>query len=37
MQYFLTLIKLQFVIKIFVLSNFEWLFYLGFTAGFQLD
>ena len=26
-----TFIKLPFVIKIFVLSNFEWLFYTGFT------
>ena len=29
---FLTFIKLQFVIKIFVLSNFEWPFYTGFTV-----
>ena len=28
----LTFIKLPFVIKIFVLSNFEWLFYTGFTV-----
>ena len=28
----LTFIKLPFVIKIFVLSVFEWLFYTGFTA-----
>ena len=28
----LTLIKLPFVIKIFVLSIFEWLFYTGFTV-----
>ena len=28
----LTFIKLQFVIKIFVLSIFEWLFYTGFTV-----
>ena len=27
-----TFIKLPFVIKIFVLSNFEWLFYTGFTV-----
>ena len=29
----LTFIKLQFVIKIFVLSIFEWPFYKGFTVG----
>ena len=28
----LTFIKLPFVIKVFVLSIFEWLFYTGFTA-----
>ena len=28
----LTYIKLPFVIKIFVLSNFEWQFYTGFTV-----
>ena len=28
----LTFIKLPFVIKIFVLSIFEWLFYTGFTV-----
>ena len=28
----LTFIMLQFVIKIFVLSNFEWSFYTGFTV-----
>ena len=28
----LTFIKLPFVIKIFVLSVFEWLFYTGFTV-----
>ena len=28
----LTFIKLPFFIKIFVLSNFEWPFYTGFTA-----
>ena len=28
----LTFIKLPFVIKIFVLSNFEWPFYTGFTV-----
>ena len=28
----LTFIKLSFVIKIFVLSIFEWLFYTGFTV-----
>ena len=28
----LTFIKLPFVIKIFVLSNLEWLFYTGFTV-----
>ena len=28
----LTFIKLSFVIKIFVLSIFEWLFYTGFTS-----
>ena len=28
----LTFIKLPFVIKILVLSNFEWTFYTGFTA-----
>ena len=28
----LTFIKLQFVIKIFVLSIFEWLFYTNFTV-----
>ena len=28
----LTFIKLQLVIKIFVLSIFEWLFYTGFTV-----
>ena len=28
----LTLIKLPFVIKIFVLPIFEWLFYTGFTV-----
>ena len=28
----LTIIKLLFVIKIFVLSIFEWLFYTGFTV-----
>ena len=27
-----TLIKLQFVIKIFILSIFEWPFYTGFTV-----
>ena len=27
-----TFIKLPFVIKIFVLSIFEWLFYMGFTV-----
>ena len=27
-----TFIKLPFVIKIFVLSNFEWQFYTGFTV-----
>ena len=27
-----TFIKLQFVIKIFVLSIFEWTFYIGFTV-----
>ena len=27
-----TFIKLSFVIKIFVLSTFEWLFYTGFTV-----
>ena len=27
-----TFIELPFVIKIFVLSNFEWLFYTGFTV-----
>ena len=31
----LTFIKLPFVIKIFVLSIFEWLFYTGFTALFN--
>ena len=30
----LTFIKLPFVIKIFVLSIFEWLFYKGFTVCF---
>ena len=30
----LTLIKLPFVIKIFVLSIFEWPFYTGFTVHF---
>ena len=30
----LTFIKLPFVIKIFVLSIFEWLFYTGFTVPF---
>ena len=29
---FSTFIRLQFVIKIFVLSIFEWLFYTGFTV-----
>ena len=28
----LTFIKLPFVMKIFVLSTFEWLFYAGFTV-----
>ena len=28
----LTFITLPFVIKIFILSNFEWLFYTGFTV-----
>ena len=28
--------KLPFVIKIFVLSNFEWLFYTGFTVPLKL-
>ena len=31
-----TCIKLPFVIKIFVLSIFEWLFYTGFTVFFSL-
>ena len=30
-----TFIKLPFVIKIFVLSIFEWPFYIGFTVHFQ--
>ena len=30
-----TFIKLQFVIKIFVLSTFEWPFYTGFTVMFM--
>ena len=30
----LTFIELPFVIKIFVLSLFEWPFYTGFTVGF---
>ena len=30
-----TFIKLPFVIKIFVLSIFEWLFYIGFTVKLQ--
>ena len=33
----LTFIKLPFVIKIFVLSIFEWLFYTGFTAFLKLE
>ena len=32
----LTFIKLPFVIKIFVLSIFEWPFYTGFTVSFNL-
>ena len=28
----LTFIKLPFIIKIFVLSSFEWPFYMGFTV-----
>ena len=32
---FLTFIKLQFVIMIFVLSIFEWPFYTGFTVAFN--
>ena len=32
-----TFIKLPFVIKIFVLSNFEWPFYTGFTVAVKLD
>ena len=31
LQYFQPFIKLQFVIKIFGLSIFEWPFYIGFT------
>ena len=32
----MTIIKLAFVIKIFVLSIFEWLFYTGFTVYYAL-
>ena len=32
-----TLIKLQFVIKLFVLSIFEWMFYTGFTVLLNTD
>ena len=32
LQYFMTFIKLPFVIKIFVLSIFEWPFYTGFIV-----
>ena len=31
-----TFIKLPFIIKIFVLSIFEWLFYIGFTVNHDL-
>ena len=33
----LTFIKLPFVVKIFVLSMFEWPFYTGFTVEYQFN